>query len=192
MSAVRPGITEDEFYRTTGEDSPWELLDGRMAMRAPASDRHQDLERFLLTLLSGYLGERPIAVVRASRYPMRLDEHWSPEPDILAVLNEHRGRMTTHRLEGPADLAIEICSESDPGLDYREKLPRYRAAGIPEIWIVDPFQGHVHAETAGGAPRLWKEGRLESSVLRGFWIDVEWLWRPDLPAPLPCLAAILR
>lgn len=188
---IKPGIGEEEFYRTAGEDSPWELLDGRMVMHSPASDRHQDFERFLLTLLSGYLDERPVGVVRSSRYPMRLDERWSPEPDLLVVLAEHRERMTPHRLEGPADWVIEICSESDPEWDYREKLPRYRAAGIPEIWIVDPFQAHIHVEAAGGAPRIVRTGRLESAIVRGFWIEADWLWQPRLPSTMACLRKIL-
>lgn len=122
---------------------------------------------------------------------MRLDEHWSPEPDLVVVLNEHASRIGKKRLDGPADLVIEICSESDPRLDYREKLPRYRVAAIPEIWIVDPFQRHVHVERAGEQPRVLTAGRLDSSVLPGFWLDVEWLWQDPLPAPLPCIRKIL-
>lgn len=188
---VKPGVTEEEFYRWANEDANWEYLDGRIVMHSPASYRHQDLEGFLAALLRGYLGERPTGIVLASRYPMRLDERWSPEPDILVVRNEHASRITKNHLDGPADLVIEICSESDPQLDYREKLPRYRDAKVPEIWVVDPFQGHVHAETVGGEPRILKAGRLESAVLPGFWIDVAWLWQEKLPAPLPCLMAIL-
>jgi hypothetical protein len=51
---IKPGVREDEFYRLADEDSGWEYLDGRL-VRAPASDRHENLFRFLLTLLSGYL-----------------------------------------------------------------------------------------------------------------------------------------
>lgn len=35
-------------------------------------------------------------------------------------------------------MVTEIASESDPRLDSREKLPRYRQAGIEEIWLVNP------------------------------------------------------
>ncbi|MGH8929194.1 MAG: Uma2 family endonuclease [Egibacteraceae bacterium] len=84
-----------------------------------------------MTLLSAWLDEqRRGAIVRGSRYPMRLDPRWSPEPDLLVVTDAHRDRITAQRLEGPADLVIEIASDGDPGFDEREKLPRYRAAGI--------------------------------------------------------------
>lgn len=191
---VKPGVTEEDFYRDAGEDSDWEYLDGRIVMHSPASNRHEDLFRFLLTLLSAWLDEKGGAVVRGSRFPMRLDERWSPEPDLLVVKDHRRHLIKPHRLEGPADLVIEIASESDPRLDYREKLPRYREAGIEEIWIVDPFAAEVFAEfriPAGPGSRTIRHGRLDSRVLDGFWIDVDWLWPERLPSTMACLRRIL-
>ena len=101
--------------------------------------------------------------------------------------------MTPHRLEGPADLVVEIASESDPSLDYREKLPRYREAGIEEIWIVNPFEQRVlvEAKTAAGYDAtIVSNGRVESRVVPGFWIDVSWLWRDRLPSTVECFRDI--
>jgi Uma2 family endonuclease len=133
--------------------------------------------------------------VRGSRYPMRLDASWSPEPDILVVREHHRYLMTPRRLEGPADMVVEIASESDPRLDYREKLPRYRQAGIEEIWIVNPFEREILVEVKTSisyATRVLSSGRLESQVLPGFWIEASWLWQKDLPSTLTCLREIMR
>ena len=191
---VKPGLTEDDFYRLADEDSDWEFLDGRIVMHSPASNRHEDLFLFLAFLFRGFADDRGGAVVRGSRYPMRLDPDWSPEPDILVVRDARRHLMTPQRLEGPADLVVEIASESDPRMDYREKLPRYRAAGIEEIWIVDPFQRKVHAETKGRdsyAINTLSSGRLESVVLPGLWVEVGWLWQEPLPPTVGCLRAIL-
>lgn len=125
---------------------------------------------------------------------MRLDPRWSPEPDLLVVRADRRHLMGRHRLEGPADLVIEIASESDPGLDVREKLPRYRSAGIEEIWMVDPFAMTLHAETRGPAgyrARDLSEGRLASKVLAGFWLEVSWLSKDELPSTVRSLGEIL-
>lgn len=191
---VKPGLSEDEFYRLADEDSDWEYLDGRIVMHSPASDHHEDLFRFLLTLLSVYLDERSVALVRGSRYPMRLDPRWSPEPDIMVVRNERRHLVTPRRLEGPADMVIEIASDSDPRLDVREKLPRYREAGIDEIWLVDQFERVVRRETksaAGYTVETLSTGRLPSTVVTDFWIDVDWLWQEKLPSTMRCLREIL-
>ena len=189
---IKPGVREEEFY-ALGEDSDWEFVDGRLVM-SPSSDRHEDLFCFLLTLLSAFLDERGGAVVRGSRYPMRLDEHWSPEPDLLVVRNEGLHRMKPQFLEGPADLVIEIVSEGDPRYELREKLPRYQEEGIPEIWLLDRFNEAVLAyRKARDGYELTKlsAGRLESTVVPGFWINVEWLWRPKLPSTFGCLRKIL-
>jgi Uma2 family endonuclease len=191
---VKPGLSEEDFYRLAGEDSDWEYLDGRIVMHSPASDRHENIFRFLLTLLSAHLDEKGGAVVRGSRYPMRLDPDWSPEPDILVVRDSRRHLMTSQRLEGPADMIVEIASESDPRLDLREKLPRYREAGIEEMWLVDPFKNELHAEVrtpTGYAVRTLAQGRLDSSVVPGFWIEVSWLWLAQLPPTLRCLREIM-
>lgn len=164
-------------------------------MHSPASNRHENIFCFLLTLLRVYLDEKKGAVVRGSRYPMRLDANWSPEPDILVVRESRRHLMTPRRLEGPADMVIEIASESDPRLDYREKLPRYRQAGIEEIWIINPFENELLAEaktTAGYTAQVLSSGRLESKVFPGFWIEVSWLWQEELPSTLRCLREIMQ
>jgi Uma2 family endonuclease len=190
---IKPGVWEEELYALAGEDSDWEYLDGRL-VRSPASDRHEDLFSFLLTLLRAFLDERGGAVVRGSRYPMRLDERWSPEPDLLVVREERRHLLTPQRLDGRADWVIEIASEGDPAFDAREKLPRYREAGIPEIWLIDPFEQKVVAERQAGSSYRRTElvaGRLESIVVPGFWIEVSWLWRDEPPSTVSCLREIL-
>lgn len=189
---IKPDVREEEFYALR-EDNDWEYLDGRLVM-SPASDRHEDLFSFLLTLLRGFLDERGGGVVRGSRYPMRLDERWSPEPDLLVVRDDRRHLLKSQRLEGPADWVIEIASEGDPQYDRREKLPRYRQARIPEIWLVDPFQEKVFVERLQGETYGTEEaasGHLQSTVIPGFWIDPAWLWQEDLPSTLACLRRVL-
>lgn len=188
----QPEIPEDEYY-ALGEDSDWEYLDGRLVM-SPASELHEDLFRFLLTLFSFFLDERGGGSVRGSRYPMRLDGRWSPEPGLLVVIGERQQRMTRQRLEGPADLVVEIASDGDPAYDLREKLPRYEQAGITEIWLLFPAEKlfRVRRKTAPGYVTLEQSsGRFESLVVPGFWIDVSWLWRQPLPSTSACLREIL-
>ena len=192
---TKPGLTEEDFYRLADEDSDWEYLDGRIVMHSPASYHHEDLFVFLIALMRAFADERGGFSVLGSRYPMRLDARWSPEPEIVVVREARRALLTKQRLEGPADLAVEIVSESDPRLDYREKLPRYREAGIEEIWIVNPFTTEVLVETKltdNYAARTLHSGRLDSTVLAGFWIDVQWLWQEPLPSTLTCIQNILR
>ncbi len=35
--------------------------------------------------------------------------------------------------------------------------------------------------------------RIEGSqVLKGFWLQVDWLWQEELPDPMECLQVVLR
>ena len=192
---IKPGHTEDEYYRLAGEDDDWEYIDGRIVMHSPASNRHEDIQGFLLTLLRVYLDTRGGGLVRGSRYPMRLDPRWSPEPDLLVVREGRQHLCLKGRLDGPADMVVEIVSEADSSLVYREKLPRYREAGIPEIWIVDPEREEMLVDRLGPGgereSRTSSEGRGESSVVPGFRIDAAWLFRSPLPPTGACLEEIL-
>jgi Uma2 family endonuclease len=190
----KPAESEAELYDLADEDSPWEFLDGRLVM-SPASDRHENLFRFLLTLVSAWLDERGGGVVRGSRYPMRLDPRWSPEPELLVVTDGHRERMGEKYLEGPADLVVEIASDGDPAFDERVKLPRYQEAGIPEIWLVSPQTESIRCERLDSAGLYRTErrssGAISSTVLPGFWIDAGWLWTERLPSTIDCLRKVL-
>jgi Uma2 family endonuclease len=102
--------------------------------------------------------------------------------------------LTSTRREGPADFIIEIASENGPGLDRREKLPRYREAGIEEMSFVDWFDKVVRVARKGSAgytSTTLASWRLDSRVVPGFWIEVSWLSRDPLPPTLGCLREIL-
>jgi Uma2 family endonuclease len=191
---IIPGVTEEEFYAWPDDGFDWQYLGGEMVMEPSPSDRHEDLFSFLHTLLRIYVDERGGGVVRGSRSAMRLDEKWSPQPDLMVVREERRQALGEQRLEGAADLVIEILSRGHPEIDLRRKLPRYREERIPEIWMIDPLERSVQVETwgdAGHTSRTLAAGRLDSTVVRGFWIEVAWLWQEPLPSSAACLRQIL-
>jgi Uma2 family endonuclease len=188
-----PALTEEEFYALSGEDSPWEFLDGQLVVREAASLRHEEICSFLNALFRIYFDERGGGSVVGSKYPMRLDPRWSPEPDLMVIRDERRPLMGPQRLEGPADLVIEIASAGHPGHDIERKLPRYREAGVPEIWTIDPFAQSVRLEVreAGGyRTETLAAGRLAPGVVPGFWLDVSWLWQEPLPSTMACLRQV--
>lgn len=99
------------------------------------------------------------------------------------------------RLEGPADLVVEIVSRDSVARDYDDKFSEYEEAGVQEYWIIDPRQSRKRASFF----RLGADGRFEtvtsedgiyrSHVLTGFWLRLEWLW--EMPASLSTLLEIV-
>src|ERR1700719_83214 len=112
----------------------------------------------------------------------------------MVVRPERRHLAGRRRLEGPADLVIEIVRESDPGYDVRLKLPRYREARVPEIWTIDPYGQSMRVEVwkpEGYRTEIVSSGRLAPTVIPGFWLDVSWLWQDPLPPAMACLRPVL-
>ena len=199
-------VSEDVFYSEEYEGSPYEYLDGELVVCEPVSTLHDDLFGFLCGVMRCTFEERGDGLVKGPEYPMRLDPKWSPEPDVMVVRAENVHRIGAQRIEGPADLVIEVASPGDARRALRVKLPRYRQARIPEIWVVDPYARSVRVETLQETEtakiselpetlayhsRVVTAGRLDSAVFPGFWIDVSWLWQQPLPRTLACVRQIL-
>ena len=68
--------------------------------------------------------------------PVVLDDRSQPEPD-LAVLRRRDDGYTTG-LPGVADVVLLVeVADSSASEDRRAKIPRYAAAGVPEVWLLD-------------------------------------------------------
>jgi Uma2 family endonuclease len=104
---------------------------------------------------------------------------------------------------GPMDLVIEVLSTSTRDYDLREKRTAYRDGKVPEIWLVDPELREFHVDVlaaswgSADAPaesayrtEMLRQGRWSSQVLRGFWVDVTWMWSDPLPNLLDCFRTV--
>ena len=122
------------------EDERVELLDGEILVMPPIGPPHEDGTTRLGGDLIYRLHGRAWVRVQNS---IRLDEHGLPEPDIAVV----RLRDDYHRVRPTPDDVLLVIEIADISLHYdRElKLPRYAAAGIPEVWIANVPARQVEA-----------------------------------------------
>ncbi|CAI8049746.1 hypothetical protein GBAR_LOCUS27390, partial [Geodia barretti] len=142
---ARRRFTVDEYCAMAdagilGEEERIELLDGEIVVMPPIGAPHEDgttrLSSDLITRLQGR------AWVRVQN-SVRINDYGLPEPDIAIVRlrdDYHRQRPT------PADVLL-VTEVSDSSLEYDRdvKLPRYAAAGIPEVWIANVPARQVEA-----------------------------------------------
>ncbi|MBN1886742.1 MAG: Uma2 family endonuclease [Thermoflexales bacterium] len=176
-------MTYEEFLAWADEDTLAEWVDGEAVVTSPASDRHQDLARFLIAVTSIYVETHGLGVIRPAPFQMKLDH--GREPDVLFVAAEHLDRLKTTHLDGPADLVIEIVSAESVGRDRGDKFYEYARGGVPEYWLIDPqaqwaefyrlYEGHYRLAFEGQA------GQYQALSMPGFWLRVEWLWQDPLP-----------
>jgi Uma2 family endonuclease len=188
-----PRMTYEEFLEWADEDTLAEWVDGEVVMYTPASDRHQNLTRFLMSVLGIYVETRGLGVVRPAPFQMKLER--GREPDLLFVAHEHLGRLKETHLEGPADLVVEIVSTDSIARDRGEKFYEYEAGGVQEYWLLDPDRRWAEFYRLGEDGRYrtaftGAEGVYHSDVVLGFWLRVEWLWQEPLPHPLRALGEI--
>jgi Uma2 family endonuclease len=183
QAEARPKMTYEEFLAWADEDTLAEWVDGEVIMTSPASDRHQDLMRFLTSVLSIYIETHDLGVVRPAPFQMKL-EH-GREPDLIFLTQAHMERLKENRVEGPADLVVEIVSLESMERDRGEKFYEYARGGVPEYWLIDPqarwaefyrLKGSYYRPAFSG-----EEGVYRSEALPGFWLRVEWLWQEPLP-----------
>ncbi len=194
-----PKMTYEAFLAWADEDTlaEWIALPGtdkgEIVMTSPASNKHQDLVRFLVSILGIYVEQKQIGIVRPAPFQMKL-EH-GREPDLLYVAQAHLDRVKPTYLDGPADLVVEIISPESIARDRGEKYYEYARGGVPEYWLIDPQaewcefyqlkEGHHYQLAMEG-----NAGEYHSAVLTGFWLKIEWLWQTPLPPVLKIAQAL--
>jgi Uma2 family endonuclease len=192
----RPRMTYEEFLDWADEDTLAEWVEGEVVMTSPASDRHQDIVRFLLSVFSVFVESHALGIVRSAPFQMKLERRPSGrEPDLLFVAREHLERLKETYLDGPADLVVEIISTESQARDRGVKFYEYEAGGVLEYWLIDPARKWAEFYRPGEAGLYQavfsgREGVHHSEVLPGFWLRVEWLWQEPLPPVLAVLKAL--
>jgi Uma2 family endonuclease len=116
-------------------DRRTELIDGEIIEMAAIGTAHlvvvDRLERMLVSLKAeGRL---------QSSQPVHLGLRDEPQPDLMVL----RAPLELHKPEaGDCLLLIEVCDTTYES-DRDRKLPRYLAAGVPEVWLVN-LSDHDH------------------------------------------------
>lgn len=193
------GITFEEFLvKYDGQHAEW-FPDGSVLVHMAASERHQVLFVFLISLFNLFLSIKGIGRLMVAPFSMRVGgELPTREPDVMILLNEHVDRIKSTRIEGAADIAIEIVSPESIARDYGEKFKEYEAAGVQEYWIFDPEReaSIVYALTQVGDKLVYRQlpldeqGRLVSTLLPGFALDPHVLWQDELPGGMELIKLV--
>ncbi|MCB0107608.1 MAG: Uma2 family endonuclease [Caldilineaceae bacterium] len=196
---LRIPMTYAQFLTELNEDVHAEWVDGETILFMPPKPDHQRVVSFLLTVIRLFvehfnLGEILTAPVEMKPTP----DSNSREPDLLFVARDNLERFGDAKLEGPADLVVEIISPESENRDTVDKLREYEAEGIQEYWIIDSRADKKRAifyvlDNNGYYRRVHpdRKGIYTSTVLTGFWLNVEWLWANPQPSALEAFALIV-
>ncbi len=193
-------MSYEEFLAWADEDVHAEWVAGEVVVQMPPKEWHQNVVTFLATLLRLYAEFFGLGRVLAAPFEMKLGGPEGParEPDILFVARARLDRLTADRLEGPADLVVEVVSDDSVARDRADKFYEYQEAGVREYWVIDPRPGKERADfwVLGEDGRyrpvpVPPGGAYRSTALPGFWLRPDWLRAEALPDPLHAFAEIV-
>ena len=129
-------LTVDDYHAMAEagilhEDARVELIDGQLVAKMTIGPRHIHV----VNLLTELTASRASDVVEVSvQNPVRLSRYTEPEPDVVLLKKDRDVTRVPHAED--VLLLVEVA-ESSLSFDRSVKLPRYAAAGIPEVWIVN-------------------------------------------------------
>jgi Uma2 family endonuclease len=151
-------------------------------MTSPASFEHQQITDLLTSTMRPFVEVHQLGVVLSVLFQMKVGER-GREPDLLFLRSEHRDRLKPTYLDGPADLVVEVVSPESVSRDRGDKFVEYEQAGVQEYWLIDPRRKIAKFYRLGAQGRYQtvqssETGEFHSAVMDGFWVRIEWFWRP--------------
>lgn len=124
--------TEADLDAFPGKGNRYEIIDGRLIVTPPGTDRHGSIQAEVTALLLGARPDKYRVVVECG---VRV-----PEGNLIAdvaVLHPFGRRGVTWRDARDVALVVEIASPWSAQFDATDKLASYARAGIPSYWRVE-------------------------------------------------------
>jgi Uma2 family endonuclease len=186
--------TFEDFLVLVREDEKADLLDGVIYVASPDSPEHNSLCGWLDRLMGGFADELDLGTVFISRVAFRITGKRGPEPDLAFVTKRRLGQVRKGFVDGPPDIAVEVVSLDSVERDYGAKRDTYERGGVREYWIIDPRQRKAVflRRFRGRFREVPLDGTIfESKVLRGFRLDLRWLWAKRRPSAYRLLRELI-
>jgi Uma2 family endonuclease len=192
-------MSYEEYLTWAGEDVHAEWVNGEVIVQMPPKQPHQRVVAFLVQLMGLFIQLFQLGRLLPAPFEMRaMPDGPARESDLLFVAREHLDRLTEERLNGPADLVVEVVSDDSVARDRADKFYEYQAVGVREYWILDPRPGYERADfyvlDEKGCYRpvpVDQDTRYSSTVLPGFWFQADWVLSAEPPSVLNALAQIV-
>ena len=163
MATVMSPVTTEELLALPEEGVDRWLIAGELRERSMTTRNrfHSGVMSRMAQALTNWLDQQPEprgqvltgdAGVRLARNP---DTTFGV--DLVFISAEVLARQTpgTAWIDGIPTLAVEILSPSDTVEDIHEKVTAYKQAGVPLVWIVDPYDRTVTVHRPHAEPELF-------------------------------------
>lgn len=172
-------LTEAEFLAWIDEDTRAEWVDGEVVMMAPVSIDHDQFHAWLRSLLMHFVEHHGLGIVFGSEVLVRFPRQRRLRmPDLTFVSKDRLEIVGPTLINGVPDTIFELVSPESVVRDWRDKFAEYEKAGVREYWVIDRRGGRIEVYSLGRGgkyrPIEERQGRLHSTVLKGFSLRTDW------------------
>lgn len=172
-----------EDYAALPEDRRYEVVDGDLFAMPSQTLFHQTVLLRLIHLLGDFVEQRDLGVVLPGPIDVLLSRYDIFQPDALFVSKARRPILSERCVAGPPDLIIEVLLPESEIHDRVDKVVRYAAFGVREMWLIDLEARtlEILVSTGEGPRREALYGQTEtarSTVLPGLEITLGPVFEP--------------
>jgi Uma2 family endonuclease len=170
VRTARARFTRADYARLP-EGFPAQLVDGCLLKDPSPTYGHQ--------WIVGRIYRRAAALVGDLAVPSPIDvaiDDWNVyQPDVVVVPHVPDSRTSN---VGIPRVAFEVLSRSTARRDRVQKLPRLLAAGVEEVWLLDPNAKSIEVHTSQGVRTARGAEQITSAAITGFELVPEELFDP--------------
>ena len=153
------------------EDKRYELDEGELLEMTRPAYKHNRVLGILFFELTAYFRKSKSGEALLSENLYALSPSTRRAPDVAVILGDHREELRNAKvIPIVPDIAIEVLSPSESTRSIHRKLKQYFAAGVKEVWIVDPETATAEIWTGPQLPEHELSGTdaITSALLPGF------------------------
>ncbi len=174
---VQGSWSPEEYLRLSGNRLV-EFNEGFVEILPMPTLTYQLIVQFLYRSLRQFVVDRGVETVVVAPYRIKTVVNRFREPEVVFLANERAAQVGEVFADG-ADLVMEVVAVDDPARDLDLKRVEYAEAGIPEYWIVDPFEGRIivlvlepGSSTYQEYKNFQRSEQASSELLSGFEVSV--------------------
>ena len=176
-------LTVSEFFDLEVEEGYiYELINGDIMRRTSPNLEHQEVSMMLSTFMNMFILSQQLGKLYAAPMDVYLSGVDLLVPDLVFIGKDNPATLKPNKcIIGVPDLIVEILSKGTQNVDRGTKMKQYRAAKVPEYWIVDPRLQSIEVyewtptgyELVSSAEEI---GEIISKVLPDFKLEVATLF----------------
>ncbi len=152
----------------------YEIDEGELVIMAPAGFEHADIGATVTGLIWQFVHSHGLGKVLTCEpgFRLRRDPEILRTPDVAFISNERVALIADPEKfsDVPPDLAVEVLSPSNAGMDMGRKIEQYLAAGVRSVWVLDPRARILTVYRSGEPPVVLNDldATVEDTCLPGF------------------------